>query len=153
MRLYWWFFAFAVILVATPVVPAQSAPLSPELQKALDSSKYVYIQSTRKDGKLSKPAEIWFMPYNDAVWVATPPSTHRVKRIKAGQTTAKVAIGKADGPSFNAKGSIVKDPEVNKVLFETFAKKYANEWKSHEQNFRDGLANGSRVLIKYEPAE
>jgi hypothetical protein len=76
-----------------------------------------------------------------------------VKRIKAGQTTAKIAVGKADGPSFNAKGSIVKDPEANKVMFETYAKKYTNEWKSYEQKFRDGLANGSRVLIKYEPAD
>jgi hypothetical protein len=153
MRLHWWLLAFVVIVVALPVVPAQSAPLSPELQKALDSSKYVYIQSTRGDGKLSKSAEIWFMPYNGAVWVASPPTTHRVKRIKAGKTTAKIAVGKPDGPSFNAQGSIVTDPEVNKAMFETYAKKYANEWKSYEQKFRDGLANGSRVLIKYEPAD
>ncbi len=153
MRLHWWLLALIVTLIVLPVGPARSASLAPELQKALDSSKYVYIQSTRKDGKLSKAAEIWFMYHNGAVWVASPPSTYRVKRIKAGQTKAKIAVGKTDGPSFNAKGSIVKDPEANKVLFETYAKKYANEWKSHEQNFRDGLANGSRVLIKYEPAD
>jgi hypothetical protein len=153
MRLYWWVLALIAALVIIPVVPAQSASLSPELQKALDSSKYVYIQSTRKDGKLSKPAEIWFMPYNGAVWVASPPGTYRVKRIQAGQTKAKIAIGKADGSSFNAKGSIVKDPEVNKAMFEAYAKKYTNEWKSYEQKFRDGLADGSRVLIKYEPTE
>jgi len=153
MRLHWRLLAFVAVLAAAPVVLARGAAPSPELQKALDSSKYVYIQSTRKDGKLSKPAEIWFMPYNGAVWVASPPTTYRVKRIKAGQTTAKIAVGKADGPSFNAKGSIVKDPEANKVMFETYAKKYTNEWKSYEQKFRDGLANGSRVLIKYEPAD
>lgn len=153
MRLQSWLFALVMTLVAIPAVPARSASLSPELQKALDSSKYVYIQSTRKDGKLGKPAEIWFMPYNGAVWVASPPATYRVKRIQAGQTKAKILIGKADGPSFNAKGSIVKDPEVNKAMFEAYAKKYTNEWKSYEQKFRDGLANGSRVLIKYEPGE
>ena len=153
MRLHSWLLALVVALVVIPAVPARSAPLSPELQKALDSSKYVYIQSTRKDGKLGKPAEIWFMPYNGAVWVASPPTTYRVKRIQAGQAQAKIAIGKADGPSFNAKGSIVKDPAVNKAMFEAYAKKYTNEWQSYEQKFRDGLANGSRVLIKYEPAD
>jgi len=153
MRLHWWLLALIVTLAALPVVSAQSASLSPELQKALDSSKYVYVQSTRKDGKLSKPAEIWFMPYNGAVWVASPPTTYRVKRIQAGQTKAKIAIGKTDGPSFNAKGSIVKDPEVNKVLFEVFAKKYGSGWSSLEEKFRDGLADGSRVLVKYEPAD
>jgi hypothetical protein len=131
--------------------PAYSSSLSPELQKALESSKYIYLQSARKNGELSKAAEIWFMVHNGAVWVCSPPTTHRVKRIKAGKTKAKIFIGKADGPSFNAKGSVVKDPEVNKVLFETYAKKYGNDWNSYEKKFRDGLADGSRVLVRYEP--
>jgi len=130
--------------------PQRSTALSTDQQKALDSAKYVYIQSTRKDGKLGKPAEIWFFRHNDAVWVCSPTTTHRVKRIKAGQTKAKIAIGKPDGPSFNAKGSIVKDPEVNKVMFESFAKKYSDGWSSYEKQFKDGLADGSRTLVKYE---
>jgi len=155
MRLKWWLLALTVTLVGTLLssAPAPAASLSAELQKALDSSKYVYIQSTRKDGTLGKPAEIWFMQHNGAVWVASPATTYRAKRIQAGQTKAKVWIGKTDGPSFNAQGAIIKDPEANKVLFETFAKKYSSEWPSYEKKFRDDLANGSRVLIKYEPAE
>lgn len=145
------FFATLVLAVSGMKAPAHSAPLSAELQKALDSSKYVYIQSTRKDGKPSKAAEIWFMHYKGAVWVCSPVTTYRVKRIQAGQTKAKIAVGKSDGPSFTAKGSVVKDAEVDKVLLETFAKKYADSWSSHEKNFRDGLANGSRPLVKYEP--
>jgi len=153
MRLHYWLLALIVTLLGMPVAPAQSASLSPELQKALDSSKYVYIQSTRKDGTLGKSAEIWFMHHNGAVWVASPATTHRVKRIQAGQTKAKIAIGKTDGPSFNAKGSIVKDPEANKVMFEVYAKKYGSGWSSYEKKFRDALADGSRVLIEYEPAD
>lgn len=132
-------------------LPAQGAALSADLQKALDSSTYVYIQSTRKDGTLGEPAEIWFLHHQGAVWVATPITTHRVKRIQAGQTKAKIAVGKADGPAFEAKGSIVKDAEMNKLVFETFAKKYASGWPTYEKKFRDELADGSRVLIKYEP--
>jgi len=155
MRMRWWALTLTTILVSTVAisVPAQSASFSPEQQNALDSSKYIYVQSTRKDGSPSKAAEIWFMYYKDAVWVASPVTTHRVKRIQAGQTKAKIAIGKPDGPSFAAKGSLVKDPEVNKVMFETFAKKYASDWSSYDKKFRDGLADGSRTLIKYEPTE
>lgn len=155
MQRQWWSFVPVVVVlysVSFPV-PARSASLSPELQQALDSSKHVYIQSERKDGSFGKAAEIWFMPYQGAVWVASPATTHRVKRIQAGRTKAKIAVGKPDGPSFAAKGSIVKDPEVNNVLFDTFAKKYPDGWSSYEKSFRDGLANGSRVLIKYEPVE
>ena len=155
MRLQRRSLALAITLMGMllSVAPARSASLTPDLQKALDSSKYVYVQSARKDGTLGKPAEIWFMPYNGAVWVASPVTTYRVKRIQAGQTKAKIWIGKTDGSAFNAKGSIVTDPEVPKVMFESYAKKYSSEWSSYEKKFRDDLANGSRVLIKYEPAE
>jgi hypothetical protein len=132
-------------------VPANSGSLSPELQKELESSKHVYIQSTRADGSLSKAAEIWFMYHKGAVWVCSETTSHRVKRIQAGKTGAKIAVGKSDGPSFTAKGSIVKDAEVNKVLFETFAKKYASGWTSYEKEFQNGLADGSRTLVKYDP--
>jgi len=152
MRLSWSSVVVIVTLVGTFLFasPQQSTAFSTDQQKALDSAKYVYIQSTRKDGKLGKPAEIWFFRHNDAVWVCSPATTYRVKRIKAGQTKAKIAIGKPDGPSFNAKGSIVKDPEVNKVMFESFAKKYSDGWSSYEKQFKDGLADGSRILVKYE---
>ncbi len=150
-----WSLVLAILLISPllSAVPTWGASLKPELQKALDSSKYVYIQSTRKDGTLSRPAEIWFMHYKGAVWVASPVTTYRVKRIQAGQTTAKIAVGKPDGPAFTAKGSIVKDPEVNKAMFETYAKKYGGDWSSYEKRFRDNLADGSRALIKYEPIE
>src|SRR5215831_3032564 len=115
--------AVVVLLIGVFATPAQGS-LSPELQKALESSKYIYVASTRKNGELSKAAEIWFMLHNGAVWVCSPPTTHRVKRLKAGKTEAKIFVGKPDGPSFKAKGSLVKDPEVNKVLFDTYAKKY-----------------------------
>ena len=152
MHLSWLSFAIMISLVGTFLftTPEQSAAFSTDQQKALDSAKYVYIQSSRKDGKLGKAAEIWFFHHKGAVWVASPVTTHRVKRIKAGHTKAKIAIGKPDGPSFNAKGSLVKDEEVNKVMFETFAKKYAGGWSSYEKQFKEGLANGSRTLIKYE---
>jgi hypothetical protein len=150
MRRYTWMFAVVVLFVSSFANPAHSA-LSAEQQKALESSKYVYIQSTRADGSMSKAAEIWFMYHNGAVWVCSPTTTHRVKRIQAGKTGAQIAIGKPDGPSFKAKGSLVKDAEVNKALFESFAQKYADGWSSYEKQFKEGLANGSRTLVKYDP--
>jgi len=150
MRRYLWLLAFVVFLMGVFSTPARSA-LSPELQKALESSKYIYIASTRKNGELSKAAEIWFMLHNGAVRVCSPPTTHRVERIKAGKTEAKIFVGKPDGPSFKAKGSLVKDPEANKALFETYAKKYGSDWTSYEKKFRDGLVDGSRVLVRYDP--
>ncbi len=127
------------------------AALSPELEAGLRDSKYVYIQSTRKDGNLSKAAEIWFLHHDGAVYVGTRPTSWRAKRIKAGRPQAQIAVGKVGGPSFKATGAIVKEPATEKLLLETFAKKYPDGWPRYEKEFRSGFEDGSRVLIKYTP--
>ena len=133
--------------------PASAAGFSAEVEQALETSTYAYIASERKSGELGSAAEIWYMSHAGAVWVESPKTTYRAKRILAGRTKAKVALGKKDGPAFDAKGSIVNDPQLNDVFFEALAKKYPSGWKSYESGFRDGLKDGSRVLIKYEPVE
>lgn len=130
---------------------ARAGELPADVKTALETSKYVYISSTRKDGSLGKPAEIWFLYHNGAVYVGTPPTTWRAKRIKKGRTAAKIAAGKVNGPSFMATGAIVNEPDVLPVLFETYAKKYPDGWPQFEQKFRTGFKDGSRVLIKYTP--
>jgi hypothetical protein len=139
------------VLLALLLPLAAAAALSPEIQKALNDSKYVYISSTRKDGTLSKPAEIWFLTHDGAVYVGTRPSSWRVKRIKAGRPDAKIAVGSAEGPSFMAVGSVVNDPSMQELLYKTYARKYPDGWQTHEQAFRDGFKDGSRVLVKYVP--
>ena len=135
------------------VAPQQSAAeFSSELQQALDSSKYVYIQSERKSGELGSKAEIWFFAHDGAVWVGTPKSTYRVRRIQAGRTKAKVWIGSRDGQSFEATGSLVKDDAVNEIMFKAFAEKYPDGWPQYEEGFRSGFADGSRTLVRYDPA-
>jgi hypothetical protein len=138
-----------LVLLLLPL--ASLAELSDSLKQALAESKYVYISSTRKDGSLSKPAEIWFLHHNGAVYVATLPTSWRAKRIGWRRTAAKIAVGKADGPSFMATGAIVKEPATEKVLLETFAKKYPDGWSTYEERFRKGFQDGSRILIKYTP--
>ena len=139
-------------LLALCLLPcAVLADLSPDLQKALDNSQYVYISSTRKDGSLSKPAEIWFIYHDGAVYVGTRPSSWRVRRIKAGRPAAKIAVGKVDGPSFMATGSVVNDPSVQELMLKTYARKYEGAWQTHEESFRQGFKDGSRVLVRYAP--
>jgi hypothetical protein len=141
-----------VLLLAFCLLPcAAIADLSPDLQKALENSQYVYISSTRKDGSLSKPAEIWFLYHDGAVYVGTRPASWRVRRIKAGRPAAKIAVGKVDGPSFMATGSLVNDPTVQELLMKTYARKYEGAWQTHEESFRQGFKDGSRVLVKYVP--
>lgn len=130
--------------------PAPAA-LAPDVTKALESSQFVYISSTRKDGTLSQPAEIWFMYHDGAVYVGTRPNSWRVRRIKAGRPDAKIAVGSVGGPSFTATGSLPDDPAAQELLLKEFARKYPQGWQTHEQSFRQGFKDGSRVLVKYVP--
>jgi hypothetical protein len=139
--------ALALALVAVTAW----AGLSPEIDKALHDATYIYLQSERKSGDFGKPAEIWFFVENGAVYVGTRPTSWRVKRIKAGRTKARIAVGKADGPSFDATGSLPKDATIENHLLEAYAKKYPEGWQKFEAAFRDGFKSGERVLVKYTP--
>jgi len=130
-----------------------TAALSPDLERALKESKYIYVQSERKSGDLGKPAEIWYFYDAGTVYVASPPTAWRVRRIKAGRRKARIAVGKSDGPSFAATGRTLHDPAIEERLLAAYARKYPDGWTRFEEKFRTGFKDGSRILIAYTPAD
>jgi hypothetical protein len=140
----------AAALVAVLLAPALAA-LAPETERALRDSQYVYVQSERKTGQLGAPAEIWYWWDGHAVYLGTRPVSWRVRRIKAGRTRARIAVGKADGPAFDATGALVHDAALEEKLMAEFARKYGNAWASHADAFRSGFKSGDRVLVRYTP--
>jgi hypothetical protein len=141
-----------LIVCALVLVAGVAAALSTDLEKALRESQYVYIQSERQSGALGKPAEIWFMYDGGAVLVGTPQTAWRVKRIKAGRKRARIAVGRADGPAFDATGELVRDAAVEQRLLTEFGRKYPDGWKRFADRFRDGFKSGERVIVRYTPA-
>jgi hypothetical protein len=144
---------FLATAVAVVALASTAFALSTEIDRALKDSKYVYVQSERKTGELGKPAEIWYLYDDGSVWVGTPPTSWRVKRIKAGRKKARIAVGKADGPAFDATGEVVKDAAVEKKMMDEYAKKYPEGWSRYSDKFRDGFKTGERVLVRYRPAK
>ncbi len=139
------------ILLAFVLAAGLAHALSSDLDRALRESQYVYIQSERQSGAFGKPAEIWFMYDAGAVLVGTPPTSWRVKRIKAGRKRARIAVGKVDGPAFEATGGLVKDAAIETRLLEEFGRKYPEGWKRFADRFRDGFKSGDRVIVRYTP--
>ena len=138
-------------LLALVLAAGVAHALSSDLERALRESQYVYIQSERQSGAFGKPAEIWFMYDRGAVLVGTPPTSWRVKRIKAGRKRARIAVGKVDGPAFEATGELVKDAALETRLLEEFGRKYPEGWKRFGDRFRDGFKSGDRVIVRYTP--
>jgi len=141
----------ASVLTALCSVPVLAGTLTAEQRAALEKATYVYVQSERASGELGKPAEIWFLVVGDDVYVGTKPTTHRVKRIQAGRTRARVAIGSADGPAYDAVASLSTDEAMEQRLLADFAKKYPDRWPTHAEGFTKGFETGERVLVKYSP--
>ena len=141
----------AALVLALALVASARAELTRELDRALHEAKYVYIQSERKSGTLGKAAEIWFYYDGKAVYVGTPPTSWRVRRIKRGRPKAHIAVGKADGTAFEARGEVVHDGAVEQRLMDEYARKYPEGWSRFADKFRDGFKSGERVLVRYTP--
>ena len=141
----------AVCAAALALARLAAAALPSEVDRALRDSSYVYIQSERKSHQLGKPAEIWFFYDGSAVYVGTRPTSWRVRRIKAGRHRAHVAVGKPDGPAFDATGELVHDTGIEQRLMEAYAKKYPDGWSRFAESFRQGFKTGDRVLVRYTP--
>jgi hypothetical protein len=142
---------FASLAVLATLVATAAAALSPDVDRALRDAKYVYVQSERKSGQLGKPAEIWFYYDGKAVYVGTPPTSWRVRRIKAGRRKARIAVGKADGPAFEATGDLARDAATEQKMMEEYARKYPEGWARFADKFREGFKSGERVLVRYTP--
>ena len=140
------------VALALVLATAARAGLPPDVDAALRTSPYVYIQSERKSGELSKPAEIWFYYDGHAVYVGTRPASWRVRRIKAGRKKARIAVGKPDGPHFDAVGELKHDAALEEKLMAEYARKYPEGWAQHADGFRSGFKTGERVLVRYTPA-
>ena len=141
----------AVWAATLALTSAVAAALPSEIDHALRDSTYVYIQSERKSHQLGKPAEIWFFYDGTAVYVGTRPTSWRVRRIKAGRRRAHIAVGKPDGPAFDATGDLVHDAKIEQQLLEAYAKKYPEGWTRFADSFREGFKTGDRVLVRYTP--
>jgi hypothetical protein len=74
-----------------------------------------------------------------------------VRRSGWKRTKARIAVGKPDGPAFEATGALVKDPAVQQRLMDDYAKKYPERWEKYAQDFRDGFKSGERVVVRYTP--
>lgn len=141
--------AVGTALALLPLWPIPAVGVSADTERQLREAEYVYIASARKDGSFGEAAEIWFLYRDGAVYVGTRPSSWRARRIEWGRPQARIWVGKRDGLQLEATGAVVRDAEIEKLLMETFAEKYPGGWPRHEENFRKGFADGSRVIVKY----
>lgn len=142
---------------------AQSWELPVEARAALEKSGLVYISPLRSDGQESRcHGELWFAFDRDSVLIATASDSWKSRALSRGLDRARIWAGDfgpvwrsleryRGAPTFLARASGGRDDAGFERLLAAFAAKYPSEWDRWEPRFKRGYADGSRVLIRYEP--
>ena len=143
---------------------AESSPLAATTRAELAGSSLVYLSPLKSDGNESRcKREIWFSWDGESVAIVTSAQGWKARAVSRGLDQARVwvadygriRVGEAQklarAPSFLARAAIDRDPEAFERLLASFGKKYPGEWSTWETRFRNGIADGTRVVIRYRP--
>ena len=154
-------------LAIAPTIPLLARTAFAEEAEAtptdkLGTSQLVYITPIKTNGDESRcKAEIWFSHHDGEVFVVTPPETWRAKAVEKGLTRARLWVGEfgvwtqSEGafrkaPEFMATASIESRADMHAKVLSAMGEKYAQTgWGPWGQRFKDGLEDGSRVMIRY----
>ena len=153
-------FAPTIPLFARAVFADEGNPAN--ASEALSTSQLVYLTPIKSNGEESRcKAEIWFAYHGGDVYVVTPPEAWRAQAVHKGLNTARLWVGefgiwtRSDGafrqaPELMATSSIETDADIQAQVLDAMGEKYAaSGWGTWDQRFRDGLVDGSRVMIRY----
>ena len=146
-----WTMTLAAVCVLA-VVAASAASFQPDVVKALETSKNLYVATKRKDGSMSAKAPIWFMYDGNAVYFSTAPESHKAKRIAKG-SPLYVWVGAENGPHFVGKAELVRDPAVAAMMGPVYDKKYWISWLGFFRPRPERVAAGKTVIVKVVPGD
>ncbi len=139
--------------------------VSKAAQAAIETSKLIYITPLKSDGKESAcHAEVWFYADDADLLVVTKPELWRSQAIERGLDRARIWVGDhvvwklsngafRNAPTLLARAEqISSDAEAVERTLKAMSAKYAGEdWSTYGPRFKQGLADGSRVLLRYRP--
>jgi hypothetical protein len=149
--------------LAASALPLRGAALSDAARQALADSDLVYITPLKRNGAESHcHAEVWFAYDGHDLFVVTASTAWRSRAIAEGLPQARLWVGdygnwqKADGryrqaPELTAVGAGVADTAEQSRVLALFGDKYRLEWIVWGPRFKNGLADGSRVMLRYSP--
>ena len=149
--------------IAAATLPRARAAIGEIARAQLGESELVYLTPLKSDGAESRcHGEVWFEFDGTDIWVVTASDTWRVEAVRRGLDRARLWVGEfgvwteagdafRKAPMLETRGELVTDPDVHASVLERFGDKYTLEWIIWGPRFRKGLADGSRVLLRYSP--
>ena len=139
-------------------------PLVARAAEAQAESRLIYVTPIQSSGAESScQSEVWFASYGGAMFVVTDAEAWRAEAVRKGLTSARIwvgdvgPVGQSDGkykalPKVEAVASLETDAAAQAQVLGAMGVKYSDEWGTWGPRFKNGLADGSRVMLKYTPA-
>ena len=130
---------------------------------ALTTSDLVYLTPIKSNGQESTcHAEVWFAFDGVDLLLCTAHDTWRAQALAQGLNSARLWVGEfgtwtrsegkfREAPELMATGTVVSDPAAIEHGLERLGAKYRVQWAVWGPRFRSGLADGSRVMLRYTP--
>ncbi len=143
------------------------AGLPDALTTALEQSPFVYVSPLRSDGSESTcHGEVWFAWLDGEVVLNTGAGYWKARAVERGLDRARIWVGDhgrwkrflgapnesfRQAPQFDARATASRDPALVDRLLAVYERKYPAEIARWRDEMRQGVADGSRVLIRYRP--
>jgi len=155
--------SFIKLVTSVPFLSAISIPSFADVKSAMRDSSLIYLTPIKSDGQESScQAEVWFSHDGVDLYVVTSVKTWRARAASNGLNRARIWVGdlgewKGTGgkyktlPQLDAEATVVIDKSVEEKALQLLGDKYSMEWIVWGRRFRKGLADGSRVMLRYRP--
>lgn len=130
------------------------------LPDGVNESPLIYLTPIQSNGNESScQSEIWFVRDQDDLFVVTAASAWRAQAVRKGLTDARIWVGdvgpaSADArykklPQIDTKAFQIVDTNTHARILAIFGGKYPGEWGTYGPRFKNGLVDGSRVMLRY----
>jgi len=157
--------ATAAAALAPRLLARGAAPAG--VEAALAASPLVYVSPLLADGRESRcHGEVWFAWIDGSAVIITASDRWKARAVARGLDRARLWVGDhgpwkrtlghdegfRQAPSFEARAAIAKDAALLDRVLADYERKYPAEIGRWRDKMRQGVSDGSRVLIRYTPS-
>jgi hypothetical protein len=127
------------------------SPFPPEVHRALEENRQLYVATERKDGSRSAVSPIWFMYDGAALYFTTAPGSFKAKRAARG-SILHVHVGRANGPYFRGIMAALRDPALAARMRLVYRRRYWLAWLGLVCPSPARVTAGKTLIVRVTPA-
>jgi len=125
--------------------------LNSSVKTFLTTQKLISVATKRPNGDWGRPAPIWFMYADEAVYFITAPTSFKARRIRKGSPVL-VWLDEKQEPAFRGETQIVTDPVILDRINAAYKKKYWVAWLTYwAMPLAGRVQAGNMVAVRVTP--